>query len=56
MSNLKFKIYKLSRMKKCKIKVVELQKLFNFVVDIFLFKFVYGFKQAIYTQLVVLCG
>jgi hypothetical protein len=30
-------------------KVIELQKLFNFVVDNFLFEFIYGFKQAIYT-------
>jgi hypothetical protein len=34
MSNLKFKFCKLTLMKKSvKIKVVELQKLFNFVVD-----------------------
>jgi hypothetical protein len=39
-----------------KIKVVELQKLFNFVVDNFLFELVYGLKQAIYTQLIVICG
>jgi hypothetical protein len=37
-------------------KVVELQKLFNFIVDNFLFKFIYGLKQAIYTQLVVIHG
>jgi hypothetical protein len=37
-------------------KVVELQKLFNFVVDNFLFEFVYSLKQAIYTQIVVICG
>jgi hypothetical protein len=36
-------------------KVVELQKLFNFVVDKFLFEFIYGIKQAIYTQLFVIC-
>jgi hypothetical protein len=36
-------------------KDVELQKLFNFVVN-FLFEFVYGLKQAIYTQMVVICG
>jgi hypothetical protein len=30
-------------------KVVEPQKLFNFVVDNFLFEFVYGLKKAIYT-------
>jgi hypothetical protein len=28
-------------------KVVELQKLFNFVVNNFLFQFIYGLKQAI---------
>jgi hypothetical protein len=37
-------------------KVVELQKLFNFVVNNFLFKFVYSLKQAIYTKLFVICG
>jgi hypothetical protein len=55
----KFKIQILqttSDEKSVKMKVVELQKLFNFVVDIFLFEFVYGLKQAIYTQLVVICG
>jgi hypothetical protein len=57
MSNLKFKFRKLSWMKKSvKMKVVELQKLFNFIVDNFLFQFVYGLKQAIYTQLVVIYG
>jgi hypothetical protein len=30
--------------KSVKIKVVELQKLFNFVVNKFLFEFVYGLK------------
>jgi hypothetical protein len=35
-------------------KVVKFQKLFNFVLDNFLFEFVYGLKQAIYTQLVVI--
>jgi hypothetical protein len=37
-------------------KVVKLQKLFNFVVDNFLFEFVYRLKQTIYTQMVVICG
>jgi hypothetical protein len=35
MSNLKFKFCKLPRTKSVKMKVVELQKLFNFVVDNF---------------------
>jgi hypothetical protein len=42
--------------KSVKMKVVELQKLFNFVVDNFLFEFVYSIKHAIYTQLVVIYG
>jgi hypothetical protein len=55
----KFKIQILqmtSDEKSVKIKVLELQKLFNFVVDNCFFEFVYGLKQAIYTQLVVICG
>jgi hypothetical protein len=31
--------------KKCQSKSVELQILFNFIVDNFLFKFVYGLKK-----------
>jgi hypothetical protein len=42
--------------KNVKMKVVELQNLFNFVVDNFLFEFVYSLKQGIYIQFVVICG
>jgi hypothetical protein len=35
-------------------KVVEFQKLLKFVVDIFLFEFVYSLKQSIYTKLVII--
>jgi hypothetical protein len=35
--------------KRVNMKVVELQNLFNFVVNNCLFEFVYGLKQAIYT-------
>jgi hypothetical protein len=56
----KFKIQILQTIsdeKSVKIKDVELQKLFNFVFDsFFLFEFVYGLKQTIYTQLVVVYG
>jgi hypothetical protein len=43
---------------KCiKTKVVELQKLFNFVVDnFFLFEFIYVIKYSIYAQLFIICG
>jgi hypothetical protein len=37
-------------------KVLELQKLFNFVVDNCFIWILYSLKQAIYTQLVVICG
>jgi hypothetical protein len=36
-------------------KDVELQVI-NFVVDNFSFKFVYGLKQVIYTQMFIICG
>jgi hypothetical protein len=42
--------------KNTKIKLVELKKLFNFVVDNFLFEFVYNLKQSIYTRSVLICG
>jgi hypothetical protein len=35
--------------KRVNMKVVELQNLFNFVVNNYLFESVYGLKQAIYT-------
>jgi hypothetical protein len=35
--------------KDIKIKVIKLQKLCNFIVDNFLFEFIYGIKQLIYT-------
>jgi hypothetical protein len=42
--------------KSTKIKLVELKKLFNFVVDNFLFEFVYNLKQSIYIWFVPICG
>jgi hypothetical protein len=40
-----------------KTKVVELQKLFNFVIDnFFLFELIYVIKYSIYAQLIIICG
>jgi hypothetical protein len=41
--------------KSVRIKAAEFQKLINFIVDNFLFKFVYGLKQTIYPQLIIIC-
>ena len=38
------------------IKIVELKKLKNIVVDNFLFEFIEGLKQSIYAQINIICG
>ena len=39
-----------------KMKVVDLEKLWNFVVDNFIFKFILGLKQATYTRFSIIYG